>query len=96
VPRLLINREVVGTRGTGGHSTSSSFDFSGNEAEYRRDALFLGDCDDGCVKLAELMGLQDELTEAIKTWKSPEDMKPLVKTESDESPLNDLMKDLKL
>ncbi|KAJ3206940.1 NAD-dependent protein deacetylase sirtuin-2 [Dinochytrium kinnereticum] len=58
-PRLLINREVVGVGG------SKGFDFTGEEAEYRRDAVFLGDCDEGCRKLAELLGFGSELEELM-------------------------------
>ncbi|KAJ3108468.1 NAD-dependent protein deacetylase sirtuin-2 [Phlyctochytrium planicorne] len=72
-PRLLINREVVGEGGRFG------FDFSGETAEYQRDALFLGDCDDGCAKLAELLGfggeldklVQDEHDRIKKEWENP-------------------------
>ncbi|KAJ3063169.1 NAD-dependent protein deacetylase sirtuin-2 [Podochytrium sp. JEL0797] len=45
VPRLLINKEVVG-------------DF---DAGTGTDALFLGTADDGCLRLAELLGLKDDL-----------------------------------
>ncbi|KAJ3066561.1 NAD-dependent protein deacetylase sirtuin-2 [Podochytrium sp. JEL0797] len=65
VPRLLINKEVVG-----------NFDFEkgdeddgegeGEGAGYGlvgagRDALFLGTCDEGCERLAELLGWGQEL-----------------------------------
>ncbi len=49
MPRLLINREQVG-------------DF---EPESRPDALYLGNCDDGARKLAELMGWQEDLEAMI-------------------------------
>ena len=66
-PRLLVNREVVGEvdarmrslrlmLGRGG-----GFDFSA-ESNYR-DALWLGDCDDGFMELATLCGWGDEIRE---------------------------------
>lgn len=58
VPRLLINREIVGIVES---SSSLGFDFVGDRHRYRRDALWLGSCDDGCLKLAELLGWEDEL-----------------------------------
>lgn len=56
VPRLLINREKVGQR-TGimammGVSGGLEFDRKGNT----RDVAWLGDCDEGCSLLAELLG----------------------------------------
>jgi hypothetical protein len=67
-PRLLINRERVGQRtpttmsmGLGG------LDFEG-DAPGRRDALFLGNCDDGVLRLAELLGWDGELGELIGSW----------------------------
>ncbi|KAJ1550576.1 NAD-dependent protein deacetylase sirtuin-2, partial [Cladochytrium tenue] len=66
VPRLLVNREVVAAasslRGGGG---AASFDFDGSVHEYRRDALFLGACDDGCRELARALGLEAKLDEAM-------------------------------
>jgi NAD+-dependent protein deacetylase sirtuin 2 len=46
-PRLLVNREKVG-----------ELDFGENNL---RDALHLGDCDDGVSRLAELLGWAAEL-----------------------------------
>ncbi|RKO91242.1 DHS-like NAD/FAD-binding domain-containing protein, partial [Blyttiomyces helicus] len=54
VPRLLINREVVGVHARG-------FDFVGDVQRLRRDALFEGGCDEGVIKLAELLGWGEEL-----------------------------------
>ncbi|KAJ3030399.1 UNVERIFIED_CONTAM: NAD-dependent protein deacetylase sirtuin-2 [Siphonaria sp. JEL0065] len=51
VPRLLINNELVG-----------DFDLEG---ESGRDAMFLGSCDDGVRKLAELMGWGVDFEELI-------------------------------
>ena len=50
IPRLLINRERVG-------EFASGFDF--DHKKETRDALYLGTCDDGCKKLAELMGWEE-------------------------------------
>eukprot|EP01047_Picozoa_sp_COSAG01_P000614 COSAG01_NODE_12_length_41732_cov_160.472964_8_plen_388_part_00 len=62
VPRLLINREKVGEkrRGLLGmlRGTAEGFDFG--EHNYR-DALFLGDCDEGSRALASACGWGDEL-----------------------------------
>ncbi|KAJ3191917.1 NAD-dependent protein deacetylase sirtuin-2 [Irineochytrium annulatum] len=54
VPRLLINRDKVGEGGMLG------FNFSDTEGT-GRDAVYLGDCDTGCERLAELLGWKDEL-----------------------------------
>ncbi|KAG0359882.1 NAD-dependent protein deacetylase sirtuin-2 [Gamsiella multidivaricata] len=55
-PRLLINREIAG------QELHSGFDFD-DKLKYtvQRDALFLGNCDDGVKKLAALCGWEDEL-----------------------------------
>ena len=62
VPRLLINREIVGRR-----MGASSFDF--DPETNKRDALFLGDCDDGARLLAAEMGLHGELAELVSQVK---------------------------
>ncbi|KAJ3027824.1 UNVERIFIED_CONTAM: NAD-dependent protein deacetylase sirtuin-2 [Siphonaria sp. JEL0065] len=62
VPRLLINMEVVGVEG----SPHRGFDFAGDTQEYRRDALFLGGADDGCLKLATMLGLEEKLKNLVK------------------------------
>lgn len=63
VPRVLINRERVGEVDAAllfwDHKKGFSFD------ERHRDALFLGDCDDGVRQLAELLGWESELEELI-------------------------------
>ncbi|KAI8070718.1 DHS-like NAD/FAD-binding domain-containing protein [Gongronella butleri] len=56
VPRLLINKDKAGEHQTPHHG----FDFKWKYGK-KRDALFLGDCDQGCEKLAELLGWKDEL-----------------------------------
>lgn len=52
VPRMLINREVVGTWLDGG------FDF---RSPTTRDVLLQGDCDAGCLGLAHALGWEAEL-----------------------------------
>ena len=64
VPRLLVNREVVGEMDERvGHGDVFGFDFGETN---RRDALFLGDCDDGFLKLAELLGWREELGQMVE------------------------------
>jgi len=69
-PRLLINRE----KATGGGFFSSLFGMGGglkfndnndvNSGE--RDVFWQGDCDDGCQRLADLMGCGEELKELVE------------------------------
>ncbi|KAJ1917965.1 hypothetical protein H4219_002906 [Mycoemilia scoparia] len=62
VPRLLINREKVGK----GKRRGQGFDFDlTNGSIYRRDAFYKGDCDTGCLKLAKLLGWEDDLQQLI-------------------------------
>jgi len=64
VPRLLCNKQIVGQRmGTG------SFNFEPESNTRSRDALFLGNCDDGARELASLLGWQAELAELIVAGK---------------------------
>ncbi|KAJ3040803.1 3-phosphoinositide dependent protein kinase-1 [Rhizophlyctis rosea] len=65
VPRLLINRELAGVT----ESAHSGFDFDGSLQKYRRDAVFLGGCDEGCERLADLLGWKEELTDLIRREK---------------------------
>lgn len=66
--RLLINRDKVGKTNSGGFLRSMMFgeglcfDLPGN----RRDVAYEGDCDDGCLHLADQFGFGDELREMIK------------------------------
>lgn len=71
-PRLLINREKAGSldpmmallqgmAGGGGLALDSP--------NNTRDVALLGDCDDGCLKLAELLGWKDELQSLISSKK---------------------------
>ncbi|KAI9504216.1 Sirt2 histone deacetylase, partial [Coemansia spiralis] len=67
VPRLLINRMRVGET----KKPNLGFDFDGKYVletdssghRLHRDALVLGDCDEACVLLADLLGWKDELLE---------------------------------
>jgi NAD-dependent deacetylase sirtuin 2 len=54
-PRLLINREQCGVY----RHPSRGFDFDHTVQKYRRDALFLGSCDEACRVFAEEMGWTD-------------------------------------
>ncbi|TPX51576.1 hypothetical protein SeMB42_g01861 [Synchytrium endobioticum] len=63
VPRLLINLEQVGDYG----SKYEGFDFSHRLQAHCRDAIFLGTSDDGCLKLAELLGWDADLKKLIET-----------------------------
>jgi hypothetical protein len=60
VPRLLVNRERVGEAAPElralGYEKGFDFDAPGG-----RDALFLGDCDDGARALAEALGWAEDL-----------------------------------
>jgi NAD+-dependent protein deacetylase sirtuin 2 len=66
--RLLINRDKVGKNNSGGFFRSMMFgeglcfDLPGN----RRDVVYEGDCDDGCLFLADQFGFGDELRELVK------------------------------
>ncbi|XP_022107575.1 NAD-dependent protein deacetylase sirtuin-2-like isoform X2 [Acanthaster planci] len=65
-PRLLINKEKAGEgiprlRGLG--LFTGGFDFD-SQNKYR-DVAYLGTCDDGCNKLAEMLGWKDELDELV-------------------------------
>ncbi|KAG1172581.1 hypothetical protein G6F70_003323 [Rhizopus microsporus] len=60
VPRLLINRELVGVH----RSRSSGFDFRWKYG-LNRDVAYLGNCDEGVQKLAELLGWDKDLDRLI-------------------------------
>lgn len=66
--RLLINRDKVGKTSSGGFFRSMifgeglCFDLPGN----RRDVAYEGDCDDGCLHIADQFGFGDELREMVK------------------------------
>lgn len=57
VPRLLINKEMVGVQ----KSSGSGFDFKGKKGVHK-DVYFSGTCDEGVTKLAELLGWDKELS----------------------------------
>lgn len=66
--RLLINREKVGKTSSGFlrsmmFGEGLCFDLPGN----KRDVAYEGDCDDGCMHLADQLGFGDELRELVKT-----------------------------
>ncbi|XP_066913247.1 NAD-dependent protein deacetylase sirtuin-2-like [Clytia hemisphaerica] len=68
VPRLLINKEKCGQS-----FFSGGFDFDGPNSY--RDVALLGDCDEGCSKLSELLGWKDDLErlmEGLEIEKSQE------------------------
>lgn len=64
----MINRDKVGKNSSGGFFRSMMFgeglcfDLPGNH----RDVVYEGDCDDGCMYLAEQFGFGDELKELVK------------------------------
>ncbi|XP_077862093.1 NAD-dependent protein deacetylase sirtuin-2-like [Saccoglossus kowalevskii] len=66
-PRLLINREKSGQvdplMQMLGFGRGMDFDSPNNY----RDVAFEGTCDDGCVRLAELLGWKDELLNLVET-----------------------------
>ncbi|XP_053257832.1 NAD-dependent protein deacetylase sirtuin-2 isoform X1 [Podarcis raffonei] len=65
-PRLLINKEKTGESdpfmSLMGYGCGMDFD---SEKAYR-DVAWLGDCDEGCLALAELLGWKTELEELVK------------------------------
>ncbi|KAJ3207698.1 NAD-dependent protein deacetylase sirtuin-2 [Entophlyctis luteolus] len=63
VPRLLINREIVGDFDqTDLKGKGPAVDHTESTGEPPvRDAIYLGTCDDGCLLLAELLGFKQEL-----------------------------------
>ncbi len=65
--RLLINRDKVGKISSGFlrsmiFGEGLCFDLPGN----RRDVAYEGDCDEGCLFLADQLGFGDELRELVK------------------------------
>lgn len=81
-PRLLINKEKVS--GGGGFMSllsdmggGGSLDFSSSNY---RDALYLGDCDEGVQELCRLLGWQEELQQLVNNtsvidWESEVELK---------------------
>ncbi|KAI9358634.1 NAD-dependent deacetylase sirtuin-2 [Zopfochytrium polystomum] len=98
VPRLLINRERVGEAGRSGgfRVVGAGFDFDGTGGGVgaapafgrrpppppRRDALFLGDCDDGCRRLAELLGVAGKVDDAMRAFEEAHRHAAAAQTES--------------
>lgn len=67
--RLLVNREVVGNKGSiwsilSGLGIGGSLEFG--QPHSRRDVAWLGDCDDGAFALARGLGLEEELKRLIE------------------------------
>lgn len=65
--RLLINRDKVGKTSSGFlrsmiFGEGLCFDLPGN----RRDVAYEGDCDEGCLFLADQLGFGDELRDLVK------------------------------
>ncbi|XP_074133952.1 NAD-dependent protein deacetylase sirtuin-2 isoform X1 [Sminthopsis crassicaudata] len=65
-PRLLINKEKTGQRDPflGLMGMGGGMDFDSDKAY--RDVAWLGDCDEGCLALADLLGWKKELEELVK------------------------------
>lgn len=65
-PRLLINKEKTGESdpfmSLMGFGCGMDFD----SAKAYRDVAWIGDCDEGCLALAELLGWKKELEELVK------------------------------
>ncbi|XP_031571475.1 NAD-dependent protein deacetylase sirtuin-2-like [Actinia tenebrosa] len=66
-PRLLINREKAANRGDMWGILMGTGGFAFDEEHNYRDVAWLGDTDDGCVALADLLGWKDELLSMVKT-----------------------------
>lgn len=62
VPRLLINRELVGER-----LTEEQVGFRFDTPDNYRDTAMLTDCDNGVTVLAELLGWGDDLRQLIES-----------------------------
>lgn len=62
-PRLLINREPVGDPNMLGSFLTSALGLNpnfGSGGNARRDVFLRGDCDEGCKRLAALLGWENE------------------------------------
>ncbi|KAJ3401264.1 NAD-dependent protein deacetylase sirtuin-2 [Chytriomyces hyalinus] len=71
VPRLLINRTLVADfAGATVESEDLDAGVRGHQDSLGRDAVFLGDCDAGCLKLAQLLGMERELVALMEKGKS--------------------------
>lgn len=68
-PRLLINRDPVGDPNMFGSFLTSVLGLNPNfnsRSNKNRDVFYKGDCDEGCLKLARLMGWEDELIRMVE------------------------------
>ncbi|XP_056642259.1 NAD-dependent protein deacetylase sirtuin-2 [Diorhabda sublineata] len=66
VPRLLINRDKVGQRSGIAALLGMSGGLDFDSKDNTRDVCWLGDCDEGCLKLAEALGWAEELKEKVR------------------------------
>lgn len=69
-PRLLINRDAVGDPNMFGSLLTSVFGLNpnfGSGGNSKRDVFLQGDCDEGCMQLATLLGWDAELRQLIET-----------------------------
>jgi len=64
-PRLLINREIVGTAP---HMFARGMNF---KSERNRDIAVLGDCDDGVKKLVKALGWEDDFNKLCQNKDKP-------------------------
>jgi PHD/YefM family antitoxin component YafN of YafNO toxin-antitoxin module len=76
VPRLLINKELAGVH----KSRESGFDFKWKNGLHR-DVAYLGDCEEGIVEFARLLGWEKDL-ERMYT-KGHEKLKAIWKAEQE-------------
>ncbi|KDD76014.1 Sir2 family protein [Helicosporidium sp. ATCC 50920] len=65
VPRVLINREVVGEPDAALRRAGYAKGFDFSSPQRHRDVLMLGDCDDGCRELARLLNWEADLDARI-------------------------------
>ncbi|KAF4524092.1 hypothetical protein B566_EDAN007675, partial [Ephemera danica] len=64
-PRVLVNRERAGERNPIMRALGLSHGMDFDSKKNTRDIAWLGDCDEGCVKLADLLGWNDELKKLV-------------------------------
>lgn len=69
-PRLLINRDPVGDPNMFGSFITSVLglnpNFQSGHNNTKRDVFLQGDCDEGCMRLARMLGWEDELKSLIE------------------------------
>lgn len=69
VPRLLINKDNVGDPNMLGAVVTSLLGLNpnfGSMSNSHRDVFYKGDCDQGCLELATVLGWEQELLEMIE------------------------------